>query len=217
LSLEITRIKAPKRRRPPPTKAMKPKLEEKCREAPPSVTPSALERFQPFTTQQTASASGPAPVPDGRLFVPSSASKPKAAEPVIIAFKQTCCHHHHVGAHASSCVSREPDQSPRETSVADTYEWLINAGVPFSAFDPVAIEKPQQTIGSDLMNCADEITSLFSSPTLKSTPAPEATLSLLPDCNDLSIEDAFTPANTFNDTNHNFPGSILDDLSPTIE
>jgi hypothetical protein len=66
---------------------------------------------------------------------------------------------------------------PRETSVADTYEWLINAGVPFSAFDPIAIETTRRSsdlfkkgMVSDLIDCADEITSLFSSPCHK-TPA----------------------------------------------
>lgn len=69
-----------------------------------------------------------------------------------------------------SCDPSPSSVHPRETSVADTYEWLISAGVPFSAFDPIAIETyfPNDLLSkntfSDLIDCADEITSLFSSP-----------------------------------------------------
>jgi hypothetical protein len=73
-----------------------------------------------------------------------------------------------------------------EDFVSEDFEWFINAGVPMSAFDPVALmeipassttstttgpiscipnhptsPKAAATVESDLMNCADEITSLF--------------------------------------------------------
>jgi hypothetical protein len=46
--------------------------------------------------------------------------------------------------------------------VVDTTEWLINAGVPFSAFDPNPCQGEQKHI-SELIDCAEEITSIFKS------------------------------------------------------
>jgi hypothetical protein len=81
---------------------------------------------------------------------------------------------------------QQMNQQQQGDSVNGTYEWLLNAGVPFSAFDPVALTVPslstkqqnQQrqnqtsrgspTVGTELqeelLECADEITALFSNP-----------------------------------------------------
>lgn len=60
---------------------------------------------------------------------------------------------------ASPAVSDVSTGSQESSSVSETYNWLIDAGVPFTAFDPVAI---YSSSSSDLHDCAEEITSLFS-------------------------------------------------------
>jgi hypothetical protein len=72
----------------------------------------------------------------------------------------------------ASPAASEGSQGSKDIAVTETYNWLINAGVPFSAFDPVAIE-PTPIASSDLYGCVDEITSLFSPPSAqKQSPSP---------------------------------------------
>lgn len=52
----------------------------------------------------------------------------------------------------------------QQGSEVETYQWLLNAGVPFSAFDPVALNDGlsiTKVSSPELLDCADEITSLF--------------------------------------------------------
>lgn len=175
LALEISRIKAPKRRRTPPQS--KPDLKTKFdTKGPKPSTLSALERFQSFSEDAQPSPSGPTL----SMSVLTSQSKP-SFDP-LLAFQQSCsCPHRHqsLGLHVCNTVSKPASPAVSDTSsgckdvsVAETYNWLINAGVPFSAFDPVALD-PSPVSSSDLYECADEITSLFSlsaSPKMLSTP-----------------------------------------------
>jgi hypothetical protein len=65
---------------------------------------------------------------------------------------------------ASLATSSKSQQ--QQGSEVETYQWLLNAGVPFSAFDPVALNDRQSNkmSSSELLDCADEITSLFATP-----------------------------------------------------
>jgi hypothetical protein len=85
---------------------------------------------------------------------------------------------------ADSLGSASPDQSTSTTcsgsiandclgSEAETYQWLLNAGVPVSAFDPVQLSDRQSStkiITSELVDCVDEITSLFASTSPAASP-----------------------------------------------
>jgi hypothetical protein len=89
-------------------------------------------------------------------------------------------------------MNGQQQQLNGDSTTTGTYEWLLNAGVPFSAFDPVALTEPSSkcqlhqqhlrqyqgprgtpAVGSDLqddlLECADEITALFSAPASSSS------------------------------------------------
>ena len=64
--------------------------------------------------------------------------------------------------HASRKSNSEEQQE--QSSSVDTTEWLISAGVPFSALDPFPVEKAstsEKRHMSILMDCAEEISSIF--------------------------------------------------------
>jgi hypothetical protein len=116
----------------------------------------------------------------------------------------------------SPVMPSQHQQVPRDTSVADTYEWLISAGFPFSAFDPVAIETdPSPNAVEHLIACADEIKSLFSSPSPPSSPK-VAQPSSVQAPQVLPKEEPFVKAETGTDTTIHFPQSLLDDFSKSI-
>lgn len=218
LALEISRIKAPKRRRTPQQSKLdlKSKLETKT---PKQSTLSALDRFQSLSDDAQPTPPGPTL----SMSVLTSQSKP-TFDP-LLAFQQSCsCPHRHqsLGLHvcnsgakpASPAVS-ETSSGSKDVSVADTYNWLINAGVPFSAFDPVALD-PCPVSSSDLYECADEITSLFAlhaSPKMSSTPAH---MSLI--CNDPLDSPISEPSFGINgeDASLAFPQDMLGELNTAI-
>jgi hypothetical protein len=72
---------------------------------------------------------------------------------------------------STSCSQSSANDCLNLGSEAETYQWLLNAGVPVSAFDPVALSdrhSSNKVINSELVDCADEISSLFA------TTSPEA-------------------------------------------
>mmetsp|Transcript_49511 Transcript_49511/g.139360 ORF Transcript_49511/g.139360 Transcript_49511/m.139360 type:complete len:345 (-) Transcript_49511:293-1327(-) len=174
-ALEISRIKAPKRRRAPPQSStgMKSRTEtENTSTVTTKSTTSVIDRFIPLSDLQKQSTGSPI-----RNIVVASSTRP-GFDPVRT-FQQSCScpHRHHYAVDACNSMSKPASPSvsdiscsSQDASVSDTYNWLINAGVPFSAFDPVAIHAAP-TGSSDLYDCADEITSLFSHSTPKMSPA----------------------------------------------
>ncbi len=175
LSLEISRIKAPKRRRTPPQSKPELKYQSESKTSV-QIGLSALERFQPIPNEVKKQIPGPI------RNITASALNLHTFDPVLT-FQQACtCPQRHSNNGIHICNPTPKSASPaaldisigsKDSSVEETYTWLINSGVPFSAFDPVAID-PLPCASSDLYDCADEITSLFSfgvSPILSSTPA----------------------------------------------
>ena len=67
---------------------------------------------------------------------------------------------------SSTAAAAASNKPLSEVSVAETYEWLNNVGLPVSAFDPVAMSEKfsVRTSARELLECADEITSLFATP-----------------------------------------------------
>ncbi|KAG7352768.1 HSF-type DNA-binding protein [Nitzschia inconspicua] len=81
---------------------------------------------------------------------------------------------------ATSSLGSSSGAHKQEGSEVETYQWLLNAGVPFSAFDPVALSDRNSSTkisSSELLECADEITSLFAMP---STPVSSSCHSMPP-------------------------------------
>jgi hypothetical protein len=215
LSLEITRIKAPKRRRVSKVHVKQP--EENAAES----GSSAWSRFILFPSQDASIASGSnALTPHSDLSTDNNKLLPNGA--VCQAACSNSCSHQPSKMAALSTSSDSPampnqqQQVPRDTSVADTYEWLISAGFPFSAFDPVAIETAQSSkAADDLIACADEIKSLFSLPSPPSSPK-HAQPSSVQASQVLPKEEPFLTAETGTDTTIHFPRSLLDDFSPPM-
>lgn len=218
LALEISRIKAPKRRRTPPQSKpdLKCKLEAK---APKQPTLSALERFQSFSDDALPSPPGPT------LSMSIMTSRSKPTFDPLLAFQQSCsCPHRQqsLGLHVCNSASKpaspavsETSSGSKDVSVAETYNWLINAGVPFSAFDPVALD-PSPVSSADLYECADEITSLFAlnvSPKMSSTPVHMGLLS-----NDTLDSPVSEPSFGINgeDASLAFPQDMLGELNTAI-
>ena len=171
LSLEITRVKAPRRRRINKT--------QQKSESQPTLGP--LARFTPTSTSthdinasNAAAAAQNSPhddeaLPSASPQLQDSVPCGQATSAVIPAPKEN-----HTAAQGTSAdaPAENSNELSTESSVAETYEWLINAGVPFSSFDPVSIENSprpkadagKEGIAPDLFECAEEITSLFSCP-----------------------------------------------------
>mmetsp|Transcript_41146 Transcript_41146/g.63398 ORF Transcript_41146/g.63398 Transcript_41146/m.63398 type:complete len:358 (+) Transcript_41146:93-1166(+) len=207
LALEITRIKAPKRRRTGKGSDKDIIKAEDTR----SKEMSPLAKFIPFQPQDSLGSTSP------------SNNSMGAARPLAYSSStnQTCNHLQYSTNVLRSDTSSSPTLQDIETpSVAETYEWLINAGVPFSAFDPIAIE-PQRVrptakdgIGSDLFECADEIKSLFSAP---SSPAPTSPISSPHwTSTDAAVarQDVILSIQPATQGTIHFDGGILDDLAP---
>ena len=164
LALEISRIKAPKRRKTPASKvAFSNPSDARPPAAPAPLSP--LDRFLPLDRKD---------LPRGpiRSIKPIMATPKPGFDPVLTFRQQRCsCPHHcngqghHVCTHTiskvvsvSSSLSTSSSSSiASDATVSETYNWLINAGVPCSAFDPSPVHNSH-----DLFECEDEITSLFS-------------------------------------------------------
>jgi len=218
LSLEISRIKAPKRRRTVPQ--MKPELKVKAESKILKQTSlTAMERFQPLSDESKPASV----VPIMNVSMASSQTKP-TFDP-IFKFKQSCsCPHQqqNFGFHVCNSTPTSPSPAVSDTSngskdvaVAETYNWLINAGVPFSAFDPVALD-PSPSSSADLYDCAEEITSLFSintSPKLTSLPVSNGLVST--DTLDSPIGDPSFGING-EDASLEFPQDMLGELNTAI-
>jgi hypothetical protein len=94
---------------------------------------------------------------------------------------------------STACSQSTAHDSLQVCSEAETYQWLLNAGVPVSAFDPVALSdrhSSTKVITSELVDCADEITSLFASASRAASPSHAATEASVP------ILQSFDIANT---------------------
>lgn len=142
----------------------------------------------------------------------------------VLTFQQSCsCPHRHQnhGAHVCNSIARPASRAVSESSsgssVAETYSWLINAGVPFSAFDPIAIEPTPIGPSDHLYDCADEIASLFSFPSApKSSSSPTPThYGLVSSSLDSPVSE---PSFGFNgeDASLEIPQDMLGDLSTAI-
>lgn len=179
LSLEISRIKAPKRRKTPASKVAVSKARTTTQVQTPSTTNalSALERFKPLD---------PKDLPRGpiRSIKPVMSTPKPGFDPVMTFRQQQCsCHLRQNGNGSHAClhttaqvhrVSISPSTTSSATSsptASGTYNWLINAGVPFNAFDPTPVTSASQ----DLLDCAEEITSLFSDTSDKKSSLPSET------------------------------------------
>jgi hypothetical protein len=172
MSLEITRIKAPGR------KSCVSKLHAKQPEenATESGSP-AWSRFNLFPNQDASSTSG-----SNALTLTPRPHLSTYNNNVLLNGAGVCqgaCSHNSSCSHQlpkmaglstssndSPAMPTQQKQVPRDTSVADTYDWLISAGFQFSAFDPDAIKTAQgpNAVEDSLIACADEIKSLFSLP-----------------------------------------------------
>jgi hypothetical protein len=199
LSLEITRIKAPKRRR---TGKGNEKEAKKCEDKRSKEQVSPLAKFIPQSQDKLGSRS-------------MENNGMGNAQPRAYFHNQACQHSQYNGKPSPPNTSAStPGQDIGPPSVAETYEWLINAGVPFSAFDPIAIEsqRPRPSskdgIGSDLFECADEIKSLFSAPSSPVSSPQWSSSDVVPRKDVIvSIQPAANASIHFND-------GILDDLAP---
>ena len=162
LALEISRIKAPKRRKTPASKvALSSSSDARPQAA--SAAPLSIDRFLPLDRKD---------LPRGPIRIKPIMATPKPGFDPVMTFRQQRCSCHHIsnvqGNHECSHTSpRVVSVSHLSTSsassiasgstVSETYNWLINAGVPCSAFDPSPVDNSQ-----DLFECEDELSSLFS-------------------------------------------------------
>lgn len=150
LSLEISRIKAPKRRRPTPQSQVgKNKVDFEAT----STSGDPSTRFQPLKVNSNAPILGltdhkALPLPVVTFENATTSSQPVARTPA------------HAGLLASA-VGSTVESNAIDSSAAETYEWLISTGVPVSAFDPVSVN-PTKSQAVDFHDCADEIASIFS-------------------------------------------------------
>jgi hypothetical protein len=117
------------------------------------------------------------------------------------------CNHQLPKTASLSLVSNSSGSSvSSEGTVAETYNWLINAGVPLTAFDPSPVGSSQ-----DLFECAEDITSLFSDASaLRAQPLEQ------PACLDSPV--AAPPSFGFNalDATLDIPEDMLGDLNSAI-
>lgn len=134
---------------------------------------------------------------------------------------------------SSTSSDSRKSQPLSDVSVAETYQWLSNVGLPVSAFDPVALSEKFSVRASatELLECADEITSLFAtpatSPTKETRLAPiSATLeapmplSTFPASQDITLPVSPSLAATSSEQQHQLsvPDDLLFDTAlPTIE
>jgi hypothetical protein len=138
---------------------------------------------------------------------------------------------------SSTCFSpsSKTSQPLSDVSVAETYEWLCNVGLSVSAFDPVALSErfSVRASATELLECADEITSLFApspaaSPTKETQVAPDVasldapiSLSSFPTSQDMTLpilhKAVETPANEEQQQQTTIPDLLFDTALPTIE
>ena len=109
------------------------------------------------------------------IAAPSSLPMPYQQSSVAPSVVQSC---QTTSSYQDAVAIKASSSESSTTTVAETYEWLITAGVPFSAFDPIALECSQRSSRSstdknnDLYECAAEIKSLFASaPPTAATPS----------------------------------------------
>lgn len=160
LALEISRIKAPKRRRAnQQTKANgKSKVELPLTLGKTSPV-SVVDKFQPLITEAACATVS-------TDLASSGFALKKQPLPVVIFGSDTSSFHQRVrnSAHVGTpAVQIGCNEILSDSNVSQTYDWLINAGVPVSAFDPVSVDCKSSSQSVDLYECADEITSMFSS------------------------------------------------------
>ena len=117
------------------------------------------------------------------IAAPSSLPMPYQQSSVAPSVVQSC---QTTSSYQDAVAIKASSSESSTTTVAETYEWLITAGVPFSAFDPIALECSQRSSRSstdknnDLYECAAEIKSLFATaPPTAATPSsvPSSSLS----------------------------------------
>lgn len=219
LSLEISRIKAPKRRRPPVPPVKKEMPQTSVQTKPKDSISSVLDRFQPLSQDNSKVCLPVSPTPLSPTPLPAQATRSVRRpdfDPMAL-FRQNCCSYQNCTHRRNNMPAQNKAKSQDDGSVAHTYEWLINAGVPFSAFDPVAITSSHSVASGvgDLFDCADEITSLFSSGSGANTPtqgSPMAQRSVS-ELSDVTNDDAFASIDILDETNPHFSANLFGDLS----
>lgn len=181
LSLEISRTKAPKRRRPSTQAKASAKGESKFVSNKAGAL-SVLDRFQPLKPiESTTIVPVRSSISEKGIFDSNYDSlKPHQPSPTCLNKNYKSPVEGFEGNSHSSKKSRkdrqmqilQSNQTMKDRAASETYEWLINSGVPFSAFDPVSFDA-NPSVSSDLYDCAEEITSLFVSSAL-ATPTSES-------------------------------------------
>ena len=163
LALEIARIKAPKRRRGGKTAGGESNSQPKAGKS--------------SCTKDSSCALGASSVlsKSSTPEMPASLQPDRAIGEALMTQSLTT----HIGLpepnpiteNATEMLQPISQQKSGEISVPDTCEWLIDAGVPFSAFDPVDFRArschpphEKKEMAAELTQFAEEITSLFSSP-----------------------------------------------------